>query len=146
MKLDIPLEGLLSVITRNHFIYINRETKDLNLTGGQLPCLILLSHKQGVTQDYIARKFHIDKGTIARAVKKLEDKGFISRTLDPENRRKYLIFLTEKGEQTVPKIRGIERKWEKVVCEGLSDEEHSQLLKFLNVLAKNSIEKFKNHS
>ncbi|MCE7698815.1 MAG: MarR family transcriptional regulator, partial [Methanobacterium paludis] len=77
---------------------------------------------------------------------KLEDKGFISRTLDPENRRKYLIFLTEKGEQTVPKIRGIERKWEKVVCEGLSDEEHSQLLEFLNVLAKNSIEKFKNHS
>lgn len=139
----IPLQGLLSIVLRNHIIFINRETKHLNLTGGQLPCLIFLSHKQGITQDDIARKFQIDKGAVARSVKKLEDKEFIRRIPDPENRRKYLIFLTEKGKQTIPELNTIEKKWKKIVCQGLTDKEYSQLMKFMNLLARNSVEKFK---
>mgnify|MGYP000994993087 CR=1 FL=1 len=141
---NIPLQGLLSIVLRNHIIFINKETKHLNLTGGQLPCLIFLSYKQGITQDDIARKLQIDKGAIARSVKKLEDKEFIRRIPDPENRRKYLIFLTEKGEQTIPELKAIEKKWKKIVCHGLTDKEYSQLMKFMNLLAKNSIETFKN--
>lgn len=139
----IPLQGLLSIVLRNHIIFINRETKHLNLTGGQLPCLIFLSHKQGITQDDIARKFQIDKGAVARSVKKLEDKEFIRRISDPENRRKYLIFLTDKGKDILPELKVIDKKWKKIVCQGLTDNEYSQLMKFMNLLARNSVEKFR---
>lgn len=76
--------------------------------------MIFLSHKQGITQDDIARKFQIDKGAVARSVKKLEDREFIRRIPDPENRRKYLIFLTEKGEQTIPELNAIEKNGRKL--------------------------------
>ena len=115
--------------------------KDLELTAGQVPFLMHLSHKEGITQDNLAVHLHIDKGTVARALKKLEDNGFIYREINPQNRRKYLLFLTEKGRQIVPKIHQIDKEWEKSVCSDLSDAEYIPLLNTLQTLAMKSLEK-----
>ncbi len=115
--------------------------KDLELTAGQVPFLMHLSHKEGITQDDLAVHLHIDKGTVARALKKLEDNGFIYREINPQNRRKYLLFLTEKGRQIVPKIHQINKEWEKSVCFDLSDVEYIKLLNTLQTLAMKSLEK-----
>ena len=115
--------------------------KDLELTAGQVPFLMHLSHKEGITQDNLAVHLHIDKGTVARALKKLEDNGFIYREINPQNRRKYLLFLTEKGRQIVPKIHQIDKEWEKSVCSDLLDAEYIQLLNTLQTLAMKSLEK-----
>lgn len=138
---DIPLGVFISIIHRTRIIHLNNEMKDLELTAGQVPFLIHLSHKEGITQDDLAVHLHIDKGTVARALKKLEDNGFIYREINPQNRRKYLLFLTEKGRQIVPKIHQIDNEWEKSVCFDLSDIEYSHLVKTLQTLATKSLEK-----
>ena len=138
---DIPLGVFISIIHRTRLIHLNNEMKDLELTAGQVPFLMHLSHKEGITQDNLAVHLHIDKGTVARALKKLEDNGFIYREINPQNRRKYLLFLTEKGRQIVPKIHQIEKEWEKSVCSDLSDAEYIQLLNTLQTLATKSLEK-----
>jgi DNA-binding MarR family transcriptional regulator len=104
MSLDIPFRGIMSIITRNHYIFMNHELKHLELTDGQVPCLLVLSKKEGITQDELAKMFYIDKGTIARAIKKLEEKGMVNKVQDPLNRRRYLLSLTQKGEQVIPVI------------------------------------------
>ena len=138
---DIPLGVFISIIHRTRLIHLNNEMKDLELTAGQVPFLMHLSHKEGITQDNLAVHLHIDKGTVARALKKLEDNGFIYREINPQNRRKYLLFLTEKGRQIVPKIHQIDKEWEKSVCSDLSDAEYIQLLNTLQTLATKSLEK-----
>lgn len=138
---DIPLGVFISIIHRTRIIHLNNEMKDLELTAGQVPFLMHLSHKEGITQDDLAVHLHIDKGTVARALKKLEDNGFIYREINPQNRRKYLLFLTEKGRQIVPKIHQIDKEWEKSVCSDLSDTEYIQLLNTLQTLAMKSLEK-----
>lgn len=138
---DIPLGVFLSIIHRTRLIHLNNEMKDLELTAGQVPFLMHLSHKEGITQDDLAVHLHIDKGTVARALKKLEDNGFIYREINPQNRRKYLLFLTEKGRQIVPKIHQIDKEWEKSVCSDLSDAEYIKLLNTLQTLAMKSLEK-----
>jgi DNA-binding MarR family transcriptional regulator len=100
-----------------------------------------LSHKEGITQDDLAVHLHIDKGTVARALKKLEDNGFIYREINPQNRRRYLLFLTEKGRQIVPQIYDIDKEWEHSVCSNLSDTEYSRLFNALQTLAMKSLEK-----
>ena len=137
----IPLGVLISIIHRTRIIHLNSEMKDLELTASQIPFLIQLSHKEGVTQDHLAVHLHIDKGTVARALKKLEDNGFIYREVNPQNRRKYLLFLTEKGRQIIPKIYHINTEWEKSVCFDLSDTEYVQLFNTLQTLAMKSLEK-----
>ena len=138
---DIPLGVFISIIHRTRLIHLNNEMKDLELTAGQVPFLMHLSHKEGITQDNLAVHLHIDKGTVARALKKLEDNEFIYREINPQNRRKYLLFLTEKGRQIVPKIHQIDKEWEKSVCSDLSDAEYIQLLNTLQTLAMKSLEK-----
>ena len=138
---DIPLGVFISIIHRTRIIHLNNEMKDLEITAGQVPFLMHLSHKEGITQDDLAVHLHIDKGTVARALKKLEDNGFIYREINPQNRRKYLLFLTEKGRHIVPKIHQINKEWEKSVCFDLSDVEYIKLLNTLQTLAMKSLEK-----
>ena len=138
---DIPLGVFISIIHRTRIVHLNNEMKDLELTAGQVPFLIHLSHKEGITQDDLAVHLHIDKGTVARALKKLEDNGFICREINPQNRRRYLLFLTEKGRQIVPQIYDIDKEWEHSVCSNLSDTEYSRLFNALQTLAMKSLEK-----
>ena len=138
---DIPLGVFISIIHRTRIVHLNNEMKDLELTAGQVPFLIHLSHKEGITQDDLAVHLHIDKGTVARALKKLEDNGFIYREINPQNRRRYLLFLTEKGRQIVPQIYDIDKEWEHSVCSNLSDTEYSLLFNALQTLAMKSLEK-----
>ncbi|CEA14809.1 MAG: MarR family transcriptional regulator [Methanobacterium formicicum] len=140
MSLNIPFRGIVSIVTRNHYIFMNHELKHLELTEGQVPCLMVLSKKGGITQDDLSRMFHIDKGTIARAIKKLEEKGMVNKVQDPVNRRRYLLSLTPRGEQVVPVILQAEKKWEDLIFQGFSDEERSLIQEGMRRLAENSLE------
>lgn len=140
MSLKIPFKGLISIILRNHFVFMNRELKHLNLTEGQVPCLVALSKKEQLTQDDLAKMFHIDKGTIARSIQKLEDKKLVQRVQDPVNRRRYRLSLTEKGEKIIPEILNAEKKWEDTIFKNFSPEEHSLLVEGVEALAKNSLD------
>ncbi|WP_298666778.1 MarR family winged helix-turn-helix transcriptional regulator, partial [uncultured Methanofollis sp.] len=82
-----PVGALISVVHRAHHIFIDERMKRFGLSSGQLFTLIHLAHEQGITQDTLAHRFRIDKGAVARAVRKLEDAGYICRTVDPDDRR-----------------------------------------------------------
>ena len=56
--------------------------------------------------------FGQSKGNIAKTLRKLEDKGFIQREVNPENRRKYMLNTTERGRNLVPEYRRISKEWE----------------------------------
>jgi len=140
---EIPFVGLVSIVYRQHAIYLNTELRHLGLTAGQVPFLSHIAHHPGITQDEIAEQAHIDKGTVARAVKKLEDGALISRIPDPRNRRRYRLTLTEKGDATLPAIVGIERAWEDLILSGLSETERARLREDIRRLAGNSIEKIR---
>ncbi|MDD3621054.1 MAG: MarR family transcriptional regulator [Methanofollis sp.] len=134
-----PLGALVSVIHRTHHMIINERMRAFGLSSGQLFTLIYLAHEQGVAQETLARRFHVDKGTVARSVRRLEDTGHITRTTDPDDRRAVRIFLTEKGEKIIPEIVKIDQEWEKEVCAGLTDEEQRAVFTLLKTIAKNSI-------
>jgi len=140
MSLNIPFRGILSIVIRNHFIFMNKELKYLELTEGQVPCLMAISKKPEITQDDLARMFHIDKGTIARTIRKLEEKKLVNKFQDQFNRRRYLLSLTEKGENIIPEILRTEEKWENIIFKGFSNEERAGLLKGMKKLAENSLE------
>ena len=44
------------------------------------------------------------KGTVAKTLRKLEDKGYIERIINKDNRRKYILKLTKKGEEVITGI------------------------------------------
>lgn len=142
---NVPLGSFISIIHRTHMIYLNDKIKELGLTAGQYPFIMKLSYNEGITQDDMANYFHIDKGTVARALRKLEDNEFVYREIDPLNRRRYLIYLTNKGKEIVPQIKSIDKEWEKLVCSKFSHDENGRLLEILQKLMINSLEKVHKH-
>jgi DNA-binding MarR family transcriptional regulator len=129
---------VVSITSRGRFIFFNDRLRPLGLSAGQVPVLMLLYKEQNIMQETLVRHYQIDKGTIARAVKKLEDAGFIRRITDPDNRRAVRLFLTEKGEQVAPMLRAINREWEELVCSGLSKSEREILTTLMRTVAENS--------
>lgn len=87
----------------------------------------------------MARYFHLDKGTIARTVKKMEDAGYVYKYVDPDNRRAFRLTLTEKGYQVAPEIITIDQDWKQAVCISLTEKEQETLHTLLRKIAESSI-------
>jgi DNA-binding MarR family transcriptional regulator len=134
-----PLGHLVSILHRHHFVALTARLKQFGISTGQFPILMYLSRFEGASQERIARHFHVDKGTIARAVRRLEDDGFIYRMTDPKDRRAYGLFLTEKGASILPDIIEAEKGWEEELLQGLSPEEIDDIYAVLTSLAERSL-------
>ena len=135
----LPLGALVSIINRAHAIYLNERLKPYNLTFGQFPVFICLLHHPNINQESMARHFHLDKGTIARTVRKMEDAGYVTRVVDPLNRRAFILSLTDKGRSIAPEIIAIDREWQRSVLSVLTGEEQELLFSFLGKVTSMSI-------
>lgn len=93
--------------------------------------------KEGVRQEDLARKYKMDKSTAARAIKKLEDVGYVYRQQDPEDKRAYRVFVTEKGRSMEEKMMEIALKWDSIVLSGFSKEEKQLQAAFLERMEQN---------
>ena len=85
----------------------------------------------------------MNDGTIAKALRKLEDKNMIQRSPNPDNRRQNLISLTDTGLNIAEEINNLDDKWEKDVFEVRTSDEIIDLKFDLHRITLNSIEKIK---
>lgn len=135
---DIPLAGLVSIVHRMYSIYIDTQAIAPGLTTGQIPFLMQISQNPGITQDELASHNIFDKGTVARAVRKLEENGYLTRTPDPKNRRKLQLNLTAEGKAVVPRVFAADRDWEDTVISGFTETERRTMHTFCRRMAEQS--------
>lgn len=142
---EVPLSAMMSTIHRHHSIYINRRLKDIGLTSGLYGILLCIydDYKSPKSQQDIAKRLNMNDGTIAKALRKLEDKNMIQRSPNPDNRRQNLISLTDTGLNIAEEFNNLDEKWEKDVFEGLTSDEIINLKWDLHRITLNSIEKIK---
>lgn len=110
----------------------NIEFKDFQLSKGQYLYLIRISENPGIIPDKLAEMIKVDRTTAARAIKKLEEKGFIEKRADAENKKIRRLFVTEKGAELVPIIKLENDYSNQVALQSLSEQEivaFSQTLK-----------------
>ncbi len=128
--LEADLQGnfftVLSVLQRGSFVYMRRQAADMELVFPP-PYIFCIEEREGLSQDELAQAMHMDKGAIARSVKIMEDRGFIRRQQDPEDRRKKGLFLTDKGRGILAKMRACEQQFIDTVTAGMSPEEKDAL-------------------
>lgn len=118
-------------------MFLNDRLRPLGLSAGQFPVLMLLAKEQNITQETLVRHYHLDKGTIARTVKKLETAGYIRRITDPGNRRAVRLFLTKKGEQALPALHAINHAWEALAFTGLTAQDKKTCRRLMRTVTMN---------
>jgi DNA-binding MarR family transcriptional regulator len=126
-------------IHRSSCIYFGKKFKRFGIGAGQYLFLLNLYKHDGITQEELAQKVKLDKGTTARAIKKLEDQGYVKRVKKENDRRAYKLEVTEKAEQIKKDVYVIMNEWENEVRKYLANEESQELANLLNKLSKSSL-------
>lgn len=109
---DIPVGKLLYMIGKGYYSYINHNIEEFGINTTQLHLLFEISNQEDINQERIAERCSINKGAVARSIKKLEDIGFVKRQIDENNRRQNKISLTRSGEEILEKSVKILHHWE----------------------------------
>lgn len=130
-----PFIAWIHNISLNQQKYMKSRFSNLDL-GHDVRYIMFIYDNQGCSQDDLVNMFGQSKGNIAKILKKLENEGFIKRKVNPENRRKYMLNITEKGSEMVPKYRKISKQWEREV--GITDEDN-ELKKRIKEIAVNGM-------
>ncbi len=128
----------ISIIHRNLCAHMDTYFRDSDIGHGPRRFLVEIALSPGLAQEEISEKLLMDKTTTARAVKQLEKGGYISRTRDPFDRRRYVLEPTDKGRQLLPRVLEARRECHLALAEGLSEEELEMTLLMLKRMADNA--------
>ena len=69
---------------------------------------------------------------ISRTLKGLEEKGYVERTINKQDRRNTYVELTEEGKKQTCEVRQVMRDFGKTVMAKLDEQEMNQLILYLN--------------
>ncbi|MBC2320784.1 MarR family winged helix-turn-helix transcriptional regulator [Listeria booriae] len=128
----------MSIVNRCGNTFKLNRLKEYGLGVGQLRYITTLYHHGGLSQDTIVKRFMVDKANVARHIQRLEELGMIRREVDQTDKRKHLIYLTEKGQEIQPIIEETMKAWSGILTDGFTEEEREQLVHLLVRMAENA--------
>ena len=82
----------------------SNNTKDLQISASEYIFLMEMYKNDNMSQEQLSKNLIIDKSATARAIKSLEEKEYIIRKKDDNDKRSYDVFITELGEKKVDEI------------------------------------------
>ena len=138
--LDISFGKYISALYRHNQIIINNSLKSTGLGSGQYLFLITIAKNPGINQKDLTARLNIDKATTAKALSKLEKHDYICRLKDKKDNRCYNIFLSEKGNDYLPELKGHLQEITKVLSKGMTQEEIVLAGHLFEIMINNAIE------
>lgn len=129
-------------ITKRQITKIAREAeklvvmslRDEEVGTAELDLIHALRHNPGCTQAMLTQLLHADKAAIARRTKNLETKGYLIREDDPKDRRRQLLYPTEKAERLKSSKAEIETSFYEYLLSSITAEEAETFARILDKL------------
>ena len=125
-QLCFPLYACAKEIVRQY----REPLKPLNLTYTQYIVMMVLWEFGEMTEGELGKKVHLDSGTLAPLLKRLEKTGYINRVRPENNENKLFLSLTAEGKSL--KERALDVPSRMQGCIPLSEDELYLLRDLLN--------------
>lgn len=130
----------ISAIYRHLQILINHQFGEYCIGSGQYVFFFEIANNEGLSQKELSERIQIDKTTTTKAIKKLENEGYIYRVSDPSDNRYNNLHLTKKGKDFIPVFNDIMFNLTTILSRGMTDEQREDTIEILNFLLKNTID------
>ena len=98
---------------------------EIELTYTQYITMMVLWEKKSLTVKELGRHLYLDSGTLTPLLKKLEEKGLVTRNRSTTDERNLIVTITPAGEELKDKAVGI--PYEIAKCASLTPEEGAML-------------------
>jgi len=103
----------------------------VEVTPIQVMLLFFLQKNDGSSLTQISQGLMLENPTVTGLIDRLEKSGYVKRSDHPDDRRVYLIYLTEKGNKVANKALPIIKKLNEEIKKGYSKEEIENFKKVL---------------
>ena len=139
------INKIISILYRHNQCFFAKKLKEnsLPIDVAHIPALMQVYRYPGITQDGISTNVGMDKGTVARTVKQLEDAGLVIRKTDENDRRVNHIFATSKGLEIKGRIFEIIEELHEVLYRGFDAGEIEQAFSYIERMKDNMDSFFK---
>jgi DNA-binding MarR family transcriptional regulator len=111
-------------IIRSSRQMVNEGLKPLGLSSAEGNILLhLLTKNHEFQQEEIVEQLDISKPAVSRALKSLQEKGYVVREKDPSDRRASRVLLTRKALEIAPEIEQVYNQVYAIATQGVSAQE-----------------------
>lgn len=125
-QLCFPMYVCAKEIVRRYKPFLD----DIDLTYTQYITMMALWEKKKVNVKELGELLFLDSGTLTPLLKKMEDKGLLTRTRSREDERNLIVEITDKGEELKEKAKDIPEKIGS--CLSMSPEDAGKLYEILH--------------
>lgn len=116
---------------------LNRERERLNQKLIPVPLMAYILEHPGCTQGEIAEFLYISAASVATSCKRLEQEGLLERRVDPVNRRKNQLFVTEEGKELTLQKRAMLDRVNALAFAGIDEEDARAFARVLDKMLDN---------
>lgn len=124
----------LSHVMRRAF---DARARAIGVTRAQWQALFVLSRNEGSNQGTLAELLEVEPITLCRMVDRLEEAGLVERRRDPNDRRAWLIYLTDASRPLLAQLRELGHALTEEALEGIDAAERDQLVATLTKIRTN---------
>ncbi len=122
-----------SILYRCTQKYYDQQLAQYDVGYGQVVYLIMIYEHEGITMKELAKMGSFDKGTITKAISKLEKLHYVRLEENVKDKRSKLLYATDQAKELITKIYLVRKEWWEHLNNGL-DVESSDL--FAQVMQK----------
>ena len=125
-QLCFPLYACAKEIVRKYKPFLD----EIDLTYTQYITMMVLWEEKEINVKALGKRLYLDSGTLTPVLKRLEQKGLISRQRDSRDERNLIVSLSPEGEQL--KEKAVEIPHKMAGCVTLSEDDAAQLYRILH--------------
>src|ERR1700733_13954439 len=113
-----------------------REAGSRELTKQQFTLLCALEHNEGASQTALVEITGIDRSTLAEMVRRMLEKGLLSRERTEEDQRANAVAISHAGRKALRGARNAADRAERALLEALPIPERQKFVKALSQIAQ----------
>ncbi len=127
-------ERKMTKIAREVSKFTVQTMKEDGIGTAEFDLIHLVRHNPGITQAAIREQLKLDKGATARRTASLENKGYLVRKVNPQDKRSANLYATEKAENLKNSKAYLEGLYYEWLLEQITEEEREQFVATLDKL------------
>lgn len=114
--------GYLVTLASRLFAAVLRDRlADLNVTPAQVPIILWLADRDGLTQKDLCERAFIEQPSAAEMLSRMERMGLVTRTRDPDDGRRFRYHLTDWARERVDALKADAAEGNRAALAGTSE-------------------------
>ena len=111
------------MISKYHHRFLEERFRSLKINRSEAPYLKIIYISKEIKMNDLIAQFFFHKSHTTRVIKSLVNDGYVDKVIDPEDKRGYILSITEKGKKVALTIIDVLDEWDHLMNSFLDKKE-----------------------